>query len=120
MTQEKKPRPRAFVTFDPLTFELLQEAADSTGLAGSHLVNQLMRAHRAELTEFNEWIKRQEGDARIRGVHALESYSDDGLITAMQRIDPTYQAPEARFAAALTAAEVADLRAILAERKDRQ
>lgn len=128
MTETKKTRPRAFVTFDQLTFDLLERASDETGLAVSFIVNQLLRAHVQELSEYTQWLKRQTGDIRARGVHALNPYGPNDLITEMQRIDATYKAPDARqFVAgasaggdAFTADELAELRALLAERRTAQ
>lgn len=116
MDQDKKSRPRILVTFDQLTFELIHEAAEATGLPASHIVNQLMRVHVEELIEFNGWIKQQDGDARARGIHALEQYGPHTLITELQRIDPAYQPPASRFQSALEK----DLQDMLADWKAKQ
>jgi hypothetical protein len=123
MTNEKKPRPRVLISLDPPTQDLLQEIADTTGLRPALIVNQLVRAHVQELREFNDWIKRQEGDARILGVHALGSYGSKDLLTEMQRIDPSYQGPEMqRLATGGISAgkELAELRDVLMERRARK
>lgn len=120
MANTKPQRPNRYITFDPLTFDVLTRITESTGLSLSHVVGQLLNAHMGELCEYADWIARQGGELRDRGIHALASYGPHTLTTEMQRLDPVYQPPEALFAAALTSDEVADLRALLAERKARQ
>ena len=119
MDQDKKPRPRILVTFDQLTFDLIHEASNATGLPASHIVNQFMRVHVEELIEFNSWIKspNKEFDAFARGVHALEQYGPHTLITEMKRIDPMYQPPAERMRAELDQVDVSDLLAMVSEWK---
>lgn len=129
MPTSKKPRPRAFVTFDELTYDLLQQADALTNLGVSHIVNQLMRAHVQELAEYVDWLKRQEGEThgtgkRALGIHALEAYGPNDLITEMRSIDPTYQPPQARVMAAgknvIDDLMLNDLRAVVADWKAKQ
>lgn len=112
-------RPRSNVTFHPDTFAALETVSSHTGLSVSHIVDQLVGAHLAELTEYAAWIERQEGEVRERGIAALEQYGPTDLITEMRNLDPTYQPPEARFAA-FDSKEIRELRAMLAEWKARQ
>lgn len=126
MANKKAPRPNKFITFDPSTFAVLQEAASATGLTFSHIVDQLMRPHMTELMEFIDWLESQEGDARELAIENLRDYGPEDLITTMKRLDPTYQDPEARMradmdkvdvAALFGADDMADLRTMLAEWK---
>ena len=115
-------RPRANVTFHPDVFRELETAAARTGLSISHIVDQLMGAHLAELVEFNDWIEHQEGDARERATEPLKDYEPGGLLAAMKRLDPTYQPQSERLLAQVTGGgldgdELADLRAMLDEWK---
>ena len=119
-------RPRANVTFHPDVFRELETASERTGLSISHIVDQLMGAHLAELIAFNDWIERQEGDARELAIEHLKDYGPEDLETAMKRLDPTYQTTEDRMRAEVSetdmaglfdAKDVADLRAMLDEWK---
>lgn len=124
MANTKPARPNRYVTFDPLTFDVLTRACDASGLSLSHVVGQLLRAHVQELDEYTAWLKRQKGDARARGIHALDSYGPNDLITELRQLDPAYKGPDVQALAAgagvLTGAELAELRAMLAEWKARQ
>jgi methionine synthase I (cobalamin-dependent) len=95
MASTKPQRPHRYITFDPLTFDALKRVTDATGLPLSHVVWQLLRSHVQELDEYAAWIERQGGETWDRAVHALASYGPHTLTTKMQRLDPTYQPPEA-------------------------
>jgi hypothetical protein len=122
MANTKPVRPNKFVTFGPLTYELLDKAHELTGLTISQIVNALLQVHIQELTEFCEWLgSKPEGDeARVRGIHAIQQYGPDDLITTIKQIDPTYQVPAAvqmvAGASILTPDEITQIRAMLVER----
>ena len=104
-----------YITFHPKTFETLQRITSATGLSTSWIVEQFLNAHMPELYEFADWIERQGGETWERGVQALASYGPHSLTTKMQRLDPTYQSQQARFATPLIPTEVKSPRAMLAE-----
>ncbi len=124
MANTKPQRPHRYITFDELTFDALTRACDATGLSLSHVVGQLLRAHVQELDEYTAWLKRQKGDTKARGIHALASAGPNDLITELRQLDPAYRGPDVQLLAAgagvLAGTELADLRTMLAEWKAKQ
>lgn len=129
MSNDKPKRPNKFITFEVLTFELLQRVTDATELTTSQVVGSLLQAHVQELTEFCQWIEMLHDDVsdrdremRKKAIHALKNYGTSDLITALKTIDREYAAPDQikLFVgeSALTSEEVAQVRKLLRDLSD--
>ena len=91
-------KPRVMVTLDPEAFALLSSLGEQTGQSLSSIVNKLLGAHIADLSEYDHWLRQlPDGPVKARGKYILHSYGPDTLVDAIKQIDPTYETYSEKF-----------------------
>ena len=97
-------KPRLTLSLDEDSLSLLTELETFTGLSPAQTIQKLFPAHLEELHEYLRWLKQvPEGSSiqRNLGKYLLHNYGPDSLITAIKRVDPTYQTEAEKFSAGL-------------------
>lgn len=97
-------KPRVMLSISDDSMELLRRLETHTKLSPAQTIQYLFPAHLPELYAYLEWLEQLPEESSLQrdfGPFLIHNYGPEGLISAIKRVDPTYQTEADKFAAGL-------------------
>lgn len=95
----KNVAPRVMATVHRETYQLLQEAAEKTGVSVSGIVARALNPFADELVEYLRWLNSIEPGSRkhMYAVNLLASFGPETLREGIRRLDPSHVFADEEF-----------------------